>query len=83
MADRKDILVNKPHALYYNGELIGIITNPDPFGHMANICDTLSPDEGMADAVTIPHNPDTIEKWSHLVQVLEKLGVEGIIETED
>ncbi len=25
-------IINLPHAIYCNGELIGIITNPDPIG---------------------------------------------------
>jgi hypothetical protein len=42
-------IIKKPHGLYYNGELIGIITNPDPHGDLQSICYDLSPDEGVAD----------------------------------
>ncbi len=42
-------IINQPHGLYYNGELIGIITNPDPCGDLCSICNDISPDEGLAD----------------------------------
>lgn len=48
-------MINRPHALYYNGELVAIVLNPDPYpGGIAEICDQLSPYEGLADAITIP-----------------------------
>jgi hypothetical protein len=37
-------IINNPHALYFNGELIGIITNPDPAGDLYQIAEALSPD---------------------------------------
>lgn len=74
------MIVNRPHALYYNGELIGIITNPDPYSGMADICDSLSPNEGMADAVTIPAlNRDP----SKLIDLLTELGVDATIEPDE
>lgn len=42
-------IVKNPVALYYNGELIGIITNPDPHGSINSIVDALSPDGGLCD----------------------------------
>jgi hypothetical protein len=77
MAERKDVLINRPHSLYYNGELIGIITNPDPYGHVADICEALSPDQGMADAVSIPtaSRLNSIA-WGYFTQAVEKLGDE-------
>lgn len=75
-------MINRPHALYYNGELIGIITNPDPFGTMADICDALSPDEGMADAVTIPHNMGNLDDWAKFAQGVVALGVAETIELD-
>lgn len=71
-------MINNPHALYYNGELIGIITNPDPYpGGIADICDQLSPNEGLADAVTIP-----VKYKNHLVGAVEACDVSETIELE-
>ena len=47
-------ILNHPQGLYYNGELIGIITNPDPFGDSYEICEALSPDEGLAQLLPLP-----------------------------
>jgi hypothetical protein len=46
-------IVNRPHALYYDGELIGIITNADPHSNIEDLCECISPDEGAASAVPI------------------------------
>lgn len=62
-------MINNPHALYYNGELIGIITNPDPFGNMGDLVDTLSPDQGAADAITIPVTLEQRAKLFELIHV--------------
>lgn len=51
-------IINNPHALYYNGELIGIITNPDPHGSICSIVESLSPDGGLAEAR--PMHPEGI-----------------------
>jgi len=35
-------IINSPVGLYYNGELIGVITNPDPVpGGVYKICESL------------------------------------------
>lgn len=76
-------MLNDPHALYYNGELIGIITNPDPYpGGISDICDQLSPDEGLAEAVTIPQNMGNLEKWGAFARAIQALGVAETIEVE-
>lgn len=75
------MIVHRPHALYYNGELVGIVLNPDPYpGGMADICDQLSPDEGLADAVTIT----TVNQpaWDRLKAALRELDVRSTIELE-
>jgi hypothetical protein len=43
-------IINNPHALYYNGELIGVITNPDPVGNIEEIIERLSPHADLSDA---------------------------------
>lgn len=72
-------MINNPHALYYNGELVGIITNPDPIGDMFEICDLLSPDEGLAGAVTIPTSGNS-EQWAAVVQALQNMEVSETID---
>jgi len=72
-------MLNKPHALYYNGELIAIITNPDPFGNAYQIADQLSPDEGDAVVIPIPHNMRNLEKWGDFANAVVALGVEEVI----
>lgn len=67
--------VHNPHALYYNGELIGIITNPGVYSDMLAICDALSPDEGAADAIGLVHNMGSTGAWAKIAQGLEELGV--------
>lgn len=76
------MIINRPHALYYNGELIGIIINPDPYGGMAEICDNLSPCEGAADAVTIP-TVGQAPFLAKLKETLVELGVEATIELDE
>ena len=73
-------MINRPHALYYNGELIGIILNPDPHGDISTICDALSPDEGLADAVTIPNNMGNMEEWGQLANALVALEIKETID---
>jgi hypothetical protein len=74
--------INNPHALYYDGKLIGIALNPDAYpGGIADICDYLSPHECLADAITIPQNMGNLEKWSALAKAIADLGVEEEIET--
>lgn len=38
-------IINRPHAIYCNGELVGIITNPDPIGNPTYI-EVLLGDDG-------------------------------------
>lgn len=75
-------MIHKPHAIYYNGELIGIILNPDPYGNISSICDGLSPDEGLADAVEIPRTMGNVEEWSALERAMDALGVTETIDVE-
>jgi hypothetical protein len=85
------MIVNKPHALYYNGELIGIITNPDPYGRVDQIADALSPDEGAADIRWLPtaHDyedfdlDDVDTAWSMVTDALTILGAPETIKSED
>ena len=66
------MIINQPHALYYNGELIGIITNPDPHGNIMTICEGLSPDEGLADIR--PIDPEALRV------ALATLGIDAVLE---
>jgi hypothetical protein len=66
-------IVKKPHGIYYNGELIGIITNPDPHGDIGSICNYLSPNEGLADAM--PFEGDTLQLRSLLSSLPESIPV--------
>lgn len=76
-------IINRPHALYYNGELIGIVTNPDPHGDISSICEGLSPDEGLADAVTIPtRGGKHPELWEQFKDLITALGVATTVELE-
>lgn len=50
-------IINNPHALYYNGELIGIITNPDPIGNIEEIIELLNQGSSLCDAK--PMHPST------------------------
>lgn len=49
------------YALYYDGKLIGFITDPTPYGRIEDICDMLSPDEGLCDARLVPGTIETDE----------------------
>ena len=84
-------MINRPHALYHNGELIGIITNPDPFpGGIASIVEALdlkantdleaNADPDYTDAVTIPHNMGNLDDWAKFAQGVVALGVAETIE---
>lgn len=66
-------IINKPHGLYYNGELIGIITNIDPFGKLGELCDALSPDEGLASVLPLEHKADKADFATGLDMVLDCL----------
>jgi len=44
----------KAHAIYYDGELLGVITNPNNYpGGLIGLGESLSPDEGLFDATPI------------------------------
>lgn len=73
-------MLNRPHALYYNGELIAIITNPDPFGNAHQIADQLSPDEGAATVVSIPYNMGNLELWGAFANAITALEIAETIE---
>ena len=71
-------IINNPHALYYNGELIGIITNPDPFpGGIEDIIDSLSPEESGICVVRPMHQS------SDLVECLKPLPETIPVEREE
>lgn len=72
-------ILNRPHALYYNDELIGIITNPDPHGNIQSICEYLSPDEGDAVAIELPYTMGHLENWGMLASFLRALEIQGQI----
>lgn len=75
------MLINKPHALYCNGELIGIITNPDPIG-IHTLFDLLNNDDEHSDKidlVTMPHDP---LKWVKICEALYQAGVKDEIVQE-
>ena len=60
-------IINNPHAIYFNGELIGIITNPDPAGDLFSISEALSPDnpelcEMRRMSAVIPELRDLVER---------------------
>jgi hypothetical protein len=71
------ILVNRPHALYYNGELVGIITNPDPLPDFAGVVEDLE----LGDAVTIT----TVNQpaWDRLREAAAELDIKPTIELEE
>lgn len=88
-------MINSPHALYYNGELVGIITNPDPLpGGVSMLSDLLNSGEWseVADLVTIPtegnlrdpgdksNSYDTEFLWSEIEDSLRRLHVTETIE---
>jgi hypothetical protein len=85
-------MINRPAALYYNGELIAIVTNPDPYpGGIVSIGEYLSPDEGLAEWRDLPADGelrvgDTVthakDEWQRIVHAMHFLGVEETIEPE-
>lgn len=73
------MIISHPHALYVNGELVGIITNPDPFpGGLSAVLDALNDAHlhGVTDAVTIPTEGQFYE-LGDLRLVLQRLGVKS------
>ena len=78
-----------PYALYYDGVLVGILTNPDAYpGGISDICDALSPNEGLADAVTIPtegvfDGTNAEIHWRFIRTALRLLGVSKSIEIDE
>lgn len=42
-------------ALYYDGKLIGVITDTSPYGgDISDLCNAISPNEGACDAHEVP-----------------------------
>ena len=70
-------IINNPQAIYYNGELIGIVTNPDPHGNLNTICEALSPNEGLCEM------RDMSAAISELRDLVERLPETIPVETED
>lgn len=60
-------IINKPVGLYYNGELVGVITNPDPIGSIEEICGLISPNEGLCDTRPLDDPCD------HIASAIENL----------
>ncbi len=60
-------IINKPVGLYYNGELVGVITNPDPIGSIEEICGLISPNEGLCDTRPLDDHCD------HIASAIENL----------
>lgn len=60
-------IVRNPVGLYYNGELVGVITNPDPIGSIEEICGLISPNEGLC--ATKPLN----DPCDHIASAIENL----------
>lgn len=69
-------MINNPHALYCNGELVGIITNPDPLTDFAEFVESM----GNGDAVTIPQNMGNLEQWGAFARAVQGLEVAETIE---
>jgi hypothetical protein len=75
------VIINNAHALYANGELIGIIANPDPVpGGIDGILDALSYENPNTsfDAIAIP-GPNGW-RWIEIAEALKGLGVQTEIE---
>lgn len=66
-------IINNPQAIYYNGELIGVVTNPDPHGNINTIAEALSPDEGLCEmrgmSAMIPELRDLVERLPETIPV--------------
>lgn len=77
-------IINNPHALYCNGELVGIILNPDPVpggaGVLLDGLNDVDPDVGF-DMITIPIN-DYFYEWGMLREALRALKIKSEIEVE-
>ena len=77
-------IVNNPHALYCNGELVGIILNldsvPGGAGTLLDGLNDVDPDVGF-DMITIPIN-DYFYEWGMLREALRALKVKSEIEVE-
>ena len=78
--------LNKPHALYYNGELVAVVTNPDPFcggvDGLVNALNEHSETRGcgpreIAKAREIPQTMDNLDAWSKFCQGVLELGIDG------
>ena len=75
-------IINRAHALYCNGELIGIITNPDPYTGgitdiVQNLADGSHRGSARIDAVTIPdHCYDAIKIGLNHADIYDDIAVE-------
>jgi len=63
-------IINRPNALYYNGELIGIITNVDPYGRIDDIVNKLNNHEKLCEARSMHVSSDLVEAIRPLPEVI-------------
>lgn len=74
-------IINRPHALYCNGELVGVILNPDPVpGGPGGVLEALNDAEPdcVFDMVTIPIN-DHFYELGMMRSALQALKVQSEI----
>ena len=73
-------IVNHPKALYYNGELIGVITNADPYGSAQDIVDKLNADDELCEVRSMHPSRDLSEAIRPLPETIPvDYGLEGQI----
>lgn len=73
-----------PHALYYNGELIGIILDTSPIGHISDILEAFDRFglDNAADAVTIPTiTPNNPDAWVNFTKAMVALQIAPTLDT--
>lgn len=71
-------IINNPHVLYCNGELVGVILNPDSVpGGASGILEALtySEPDSVFDMVTIPTHDNSYE-WGMMRSALQALNVQ-------
>tara|TARA_R110000868_G_scaffold47769_6_gene156235 strand:+ start:2615 stop:2848 length:234 start_codon:yes stop_codon:yes gene_type:complete len=72
-------IINNPVGLYYNGELIGVITNPDPVpGGIGRICEVI--EQGLDEICEIRPLDDPCD---HIASAIENLPESIPVDTED